>query len=148
MDKSLYEFGQEMARIMPKFLGLVMKKQGKALSAGNITVQQMFILNILKHESPMMMSRLARNMNLTTSAVTGLVTRMVRSGYLKRITDEKDRRIIYIEMTKKAGNIIDKIEQARYQMIMDMFKHVTELERKRYLETLKKIVRTTVEAHE
>ena len=108
MDKSLYEFGQEMARIMPKFLGLVMKKQGKALSAGNITVQQMFILNILKHESPMMMSRLARNMNLTTSAVTGLVTRMVRSGYLKRITDEKDRRIIYIEMTKKAGNIIWK----------------------------------------
>ena len=147
MNKSLYEFGQEMAHIMPVFMKEILRRQAKALSAGNITVPQMLILNILKQESHLMMSKIARNLGVTTSAATGLVSRMIKAGLIKRVTDEKDRRVIYIEMSKKGKAIIDNIQKVRYRMMMNMFSKLTTLERKRYLDTVKKLCRVLKEGH-
>ena len=147
MDKSLQKFGQEMAHLMPKFMKEVLTRQSKVLSAGNITIPQMIVLTILREEDRLKMSDIARNMSITTSAATGIVHRMVKLHLLERIADEKDRRIINIEMTEKARHIIDDIQKRRYKMMMEMFGKLTQLERNRYLETLKKIYHTLAEGH-
>ena len=94
-----------------------------------------------------MMSTIARNLNVTTPAATGLVSRMIRSGFIKRTLDEKDRRIIYIEMTKKGGKIINDIQKARYKMMMDIFGKLTSHERRTYLDIVKKLCRILTEEH-
>lgn len=139
MEKSLHEFGQEMARLMPGFMREAMKRMAKPMTKGNITLTQMGILTVLREMKSCKMKDIAKSLYITTSAATGLVDRMVKAGFLKRVADDKDRRIILIEMTRKGSDIIEEIEKARFKMLMDMFGKLTSAERKRYLETVRKL---------
>lgn len=145
MDKSLYEFGKEMSHFMPKFLSALMKKQAKTLITPEVTIPQMISLSILKAEGRLKMSQIAKNLGVTTSAATGLIGRMIKSNLVKRIMDKKDRRIINIEMSDKGRRIIDNIQKERYKMMMDIFGKFKPIERKRYLDTIKKIYRILTE---
>ena len=141
MDKTLYEFGQEMARVMPKFMREVLKRQASVLTSGHITIPQMLILNLLKEKGCCNMTERAKALSITTSAATGHIDRMNKLKLLKRVPDEKDRRVIKIKMTEKGTRIIDDIQKLRFKMMMDMFSKLEPDERKRYLETVKKIYR-------
>lgn len=145
MGKSLYEFGKEMSYILPKFLREILKRQAKALSKGDITIPQMIILNLLREKDYCMMSEIAKTLSVTTSAATGIVDRMVKANLLKRVSHEKDRRVINIEITDKGKRIIDDIQKLRYKMMMDIFSKLKPIERERYLETIKKIYRILTE---
>jgi len=145
MDRSLHEFGQEMAQLMPKFMKEALKNFTKAHAGGDVTLPQMSILNILRHEGGLKMKEIAKYLSVTTSAATGLVERMVKLNLLRRVLDQKDRRVIRIHMTEKGRRIIDDIERARYKMIMKLFGRLAPLERKRYLETVKKLCRIMAE---
>ena len=145
MDKSLYEFGKEMSHFMPKFLSALMKKQAKTLITPEVTIPQMISLSILKAEGRLKMSQIAKNLGVTTSAATGLIGRMIKSNLVKRIMDKKDRRIINIEMSDNGRRRIDNIQKERYKMMMDIFGKFKPIERKRYLDTIKKIYRILTE---
>jgi len=145
MDKSLYEFGQEMAHLMPRFIREVLRRQFKTLKTREITISQMIILTLLQEKKRSKMNEIAKALSVTTSAATGLVGRMVKTSLLKRIVDPKDRRVINIEMTEKGRHIIEDIQKQRYKMMMQMFAKVTPIERKRYLGTVKKIYHTLTE---
>lgn len=144
MDRSLYEFGQEMAGLMPRFVREVLRRQFKTLKAREITISQMVILTLLQDKKSCKMNEAAKALSVTTSAVTGLVDRMVKSDFISRVASEKDRRIINIEMTKKGRGIIEEIQKARYKMMIDMFGKLTPTERTRYLVTVKKIYHNLV----
>ena len=75
----------------------------------------------------------------------GLVDRIVRGRFLKRAGHHKDRRIINIEMPETGKRTIEDIQKRRYKMMMDIFSKLKPLERKRYLETIKKIHRILTE---
>ena len=145
MDKSLYEFGQEMARVLPRFVQEVLKRMSKPLLAGDITMSQMLILSFLREKANCKMVDIARELSITTSAITGHVDRMVRQSLVKRIANEEDRRIINIEMTEKGKKIIDNIEKMRYKMLLELFGKLAPVERNRYLETVKKLYRILTE---
>ena len=146
MDKSLQEFGQEIAHLMPRFIRVVLGRQFKAVKSQDITISQMVILTLLSEKKQCKMTEIAKALSITTSAATGLVDRMVRSHHLKRMPDEKDRRVINIVMTEKGKSTIDHINKWRYRMMMDMFGRLKPIERTRYLETVKKLYRIMTEA--
>ncbi len=124
---------------MPKYIRGVVSKVTIASLAGEITISQMVILNLLKTADKCKMNEIAKSLHVTTSAATGIVDRMVRGGYLKRVPGEKDRRIINIEMTQKGKKIIDDIDKRRYRFIVDIFSKFKPIERERFLATMKKI---------
>lgn len=139
MDKSLHEFGREMSVVMPRFFGLVMKRQAKEFSKEDITMPQMVVLSLLMDRSPCKMSDIAGFLSKTTSAATGIVDRMVRAHLVQRVTDKSDRRIINIVITKKGREVMDGLNKKRHKMIMDMFSKLTPAERSKYLEIVTKL---------
>ncbi len=139
MDQELHDFGKEMMHLMPKFFRVFAKQQTKILASGDITMSQMFILGILRQEKSCKMSDMANILSISTSAATGIVDRMVKADLLKRSADSSDRRVINIETTKKGRDIIDDIMEQRHKMIIELFAKLTAVERKRYLEIIKKL---------
>ena len=139
MDRSLCEFGREMAHMMPKFMQAVLKRMSNPLSAGNISVPQMVIMSFLREKDRSKMVDIAKALSVTTSAVTGHIDRMARLNLVKRAADEDDRRVINIEMTEKGKKIVDNMEKMRHKILMELFSRLTPIERKRYLETIKKL---------
>ena len=57
-------------------------------------------LDLIYRYGPIPAGRLAELTGLTTGAVTGMIDRLEKVGYVRRINDRKDRRITMIEPTR------------------------------------------------
>ena len=97
---------------------------------------QFVILDILQRHGESKMSDLAKSLSVTTAAMTGIVDRLVREGYLRRESDPKDRRIIKIRLTAKGERAVTQILEKKKQMIIKMFGMVSQEEREEYLKIL------------
>jgi len=57
-------------------------------------------LDLIYRYGPMPAGGLAELTGLTTGAVTGIIDRLEKAGYVRRVNDPKDRRITIIEPTR------------------------------------------------
>ncbi len=72
---------------------------------------------IIRTKSPMTASQLAEETGLSTGAITGVVDRLEKAGYVNRKRDPNDRRLIYVDplLDKamiKMGPIFEPIRQS------------------------------------
>ncbi|MEA3560196.1 MAG: MarR family transcriptional regulator [Candidatus Omnitrophota bacterium] len=138
-NKEIDSFYKEMAKLMPKLMRQFLKKGPSALARGNISMPHVFILGMLNERGSCNMSEIAGELSITTSAVTGLVDRMLNLGLLERIRGEKDRRIVRVKATKKGNDTINRIISQRREMMMKVFSQIDKQDREKYLEILRKI---------
>lgn len=73
-----------------------------------ITVPQFFVLRHLD-EGRITMGQLSKSIHLSMSTVSGIVDRLEEHDYVKRVRDEDDRRIVWIEETEKGSKIKEQI---------------------------------------
>lgn len=82
----------------------VMLHQAVADSLGlNITCHQ--CTGLISRFGPMTAGKLAELTGLTTGAITGVIDRLEKAGYAKRVPNLKDRRVILVVLTPKAEKI-------------------------------------------
>lgn len=137
---SLSEFADKLNEMMPVIMKHHMKTQLSDMMESKITFPQMVILNILHEKGESKMTQLANAVNVTTAAMTGVVDRLVRDGYAQRTSDENDRRVVKVNVTKKGAGLIERINKHKKAMIMDMFGKITQKEREEYLRILMHII--------
>ena len=58
------------------------------------------VLDFIYRYGPMPAGRLSELTSLTTGAVTGIIDRLEKAGYVRRVDDPKDRRRTIIELTR------------------------------------------------
>ncbi len=86
--------------------------QAVAENAGlNVTCFE--CIDLLARLGPMPAGKLAELTGLTTGAITGVIDRLEKAGYAKRVSDTKDRRVTIIELvwSKKTENEIAEMFQ-------------------------------------
>jgi len=123
---------------MPQMHRGVFKTQATT-SFGNASLSQIVVLELLKERGSMKMKDIAKPLSITTSAVTGLVDKMSKTGLLKRKANLSDRRVINIEMTKKGSHMINEIEDEKEKLLVRLFSKLTQRERDDYIRILEKI---------
>ena len=64
-----------------------------------VNLTDLHCLNILESRSGLTAGQLAREAGLTTGAVTGVIDRLERAGYVRRAADPGDRRKVKVEVT-------------------------------------------------
>ena len=72
---------------------------------------------IIRTRTPMTASQLAEETGLSTGAITGVVDRLEKAGYVRRKRDRTDRRLVFINVLMdraivKLSPIFDPIKQA------------------------------------
>jgi DNA-binding MarR family transcriptional regulator len=138
-EPSLLEFADKINQIMPEIFKKFIRRQTSELFKGKVTLPQLFILNFLDKEVQSRMTDLAHFLNVTTAAATGIVDRLVKYGYVQRLHEPLDRRIIKIKLTSKGLELLKKINQQKRQMIIDIFGKISQVERQDYLRILMRI---------
>ena len=136
---SLALFSSEMSRLLPHVIRGMVKNQSDALGRGKITVPQYLLLDLLNTHELLKMKDIARALNITLPAVTGLVSRLHLIKTIKRIYDKNDRRVIYIGLTARGKKTIKQVSSQRQKAIQEVFVNLTESERNSYLNILKKL---------
>jgi DNA-binding MarR family transcriptional regulator len=66
-------------------------------------------VNIIENNGGLTAGELAAASGLTTGAVTGVIDRLERAGYARRVPDPTDRRRVKVEVTPKFYSRADKI---------------------------------------
>jgi DNA-binding MarR family transcriptional regulator len=66
-------------------------------------------INIIENSGGLTAGELAIEAGLTTGAVTGVIDRLERAGYARRVSDPADRRRVKLEVTPKFYARADKI---------------------------------------
>ena len=58
-------------------------------------------VNFISRNGPMTAGKLAELAGITTGAVTGVIDRLEKAGFVKRVKHPDDRRLILVELTKE-----------------------------------------------
>jgi len=133
---TLSEFADKVAEVMPAFFREFMRNQPAQLRKTGITPPQFMILNVLNRTGESRMTDLAHALGVSTAAVTGIVDRLVRDGFLVRKSDPKDRRIVKVDLTPKAARMVKEAAEHRKRLTMKIFGMISQREREEYLKIL------------
>ena len=137
--QSIASFTEETTAILPYIIRGILKKQTDALKQGTITIPQYLVLDLLSTHNLLKMKDIARELNISLPAATGLINRLYGIKMVERIYDKTDRRVIHIQVTARGKNTIEKIRLQRQHTIKEIFSKLTEKERNDYLKILKKL---------
>ncbi len=101
-----------------------------------------WLILIESHDNPSI-SGLAKKVTLAKSQMTGKIDQLANEGLIKRIPDEKDRRIIRVKLTSYGHSFIktsrNPIKENMKQLLSSLnFEEVEEL--KKSIKTIKNIV--------
>jgi DNA-binding MarR family transcriptional regulator len=132
-------FADKLDVILPLITKEITHRHQNELYRGTITMPQFIILSYLEKQGPTRMTDLAIYMSVSTAAMTGAVSRLVRFGYVRREADPKDRRIIKVRLTAKGEAVVRRVHLERRQSIIDVFGKISEMEREDYLRILMRI---------
>lgn len=136
---SLSEFADKLNDMMPVIMKEFARRQTNELYKGKITLPQFLVLEFLETDGEVKMKDIAQFMHVSTAAMTGIVDRLVREGYVVRAFDAVDRRIIKAKLTVRGSSIVKKINEQRRDMTIRIFEKISETDRNEYLKILRQI---------
>jgi len=118
---------------------------GRLLREYGLTSSQYNVLRILRGEGkPMPCLEVAGRLIQVVPAITGLIDRLEKQGLVSRERCTQDRRVVYIEMTQKAMQLLRQMDEPVRQLHRQLMGHLTRSELKELSRLLEKArVRTT-----
>ncbi|MEW9701316.1 MarR family winged helix-turn-helix transcriptional regulator [Paenibacillus sp. SI8] len=88
-----------IAKLLRQFTRFQKEKSSKSMTMG-ITPSQFMTLHQIRKE-PKTIGQIVKAVDLSYSTVSSIISRLERDGWIKRVRDEEDRRVIWICMTNK-----------------------------------------------
>lgn len=95
----------------------------------NITIPQFSALQILVYNGELTIGELSQKMALACSTITDLVDRMEKNELVARKKDEKDKRVVRIEVLPKGHEIMKKVLEKRVKFLDSKIVDLTEEEK-------------------
>ena len=116
-DKILREDIISIERYLRKIDYIIRLKGREILNDFNITIPQSTALQILIYNGELTIGELSQKMALACSTITDLIDRMQKSELVIRKKDEKDKRIVRIEVLPIGHEIVQKVLEKRVQFL-------------------------------
>lgn len=138
-DINVAEFADKVSEDMAAISREFVKASAGEFYKVKVTLPQLSILELLHKSGELSMSDMARYMCVTTAAMTGVINRLVRDGYVMRSTVPNDRRVIKIKLTAKGEKLIKNVIEHKRHMIAKIFGALSNKEREEYLNILSRI---------
>ncbi len=83
----------------------------------NITIPQFTALQILIHNGDLTIGELSQKMGLACSTITDLIDRMENNKLVVRKKDQKDKRVVRIEVLPVGYEIVEKVLEERIRFL-------------------------------
>ncbi|ABW18731.1 MarR family winged helix-turn-helix transcriptional regulator [Alkaliphilus oremlandii] len=140
-DDNIIEIEREI-----RYLCTKIKQKGREILADfSITPPQFEALQYLNNCQGITIGELSNKMFLACSTVTDLVDRMEKNDLVKRVRDEKDKRVVRPQVSEKGYQLIEEVLHARRNYLADVMKDVSEKDRKFILDGITMIYEKSVE---
>lgn len=116
-------------------VSLEMENAWKSIYAKTFPSSQSRIMNMLDQDGPQKMSAIANALHITAGAVTTASTILIEKGYITRLRNDNDRRVIHLSLTKQGKETLADLQKEGRKMMEFVFKDSSDNE----LEKMNKI---------
>lgn len=89
-----------------------------------ITGSQFFVLKTIYEQKRLTASIVAEDLGVSLSAVTMVVDKLTKAGFVHRVRDEGDRRLVWLTVTSKGEEILKICLARRDQVLKKYFKQL------------------------
>lgn len=83
----------------------------------NLSMTEVHILEAIEKSESNMMSAIAKKLMVTQGTLTVSTSKLVKKGYVERVKDEKDKRIVRLILTDKASYVLEMHAKFHDEMI-------------------------------
>ncbi len=83
----------------------------------SLSMTEVHILEAIDKSESKMMSAIARRLMVTQGTLTVSTGKLVKKGYVERIRDEKDKRVVRLSLTDKAKDVLKVHNRFHDEMI-------------------------------
>ncbi len=138
-----FEGCEDTVRALNAYINLVrasdsvLTKIGAHLESEGVTPGQFAVLEALLHLGPMCQHALAAKLLRSGGNMTLVVDNLQKQGWVKRVRQEKDRRMVQIHLTPKGKRLITRIFPEHAKAIARVMSELTPAEQ----EELRRIAR-------
>ncbi|AEX85318.1 hypothetical protein XO10_04470 [Marinitoga sp. 1135] len=126
----------EVIKLIKEIKELLRKAMTTQFENMEITSSQWMILGILMKNGRMKIGDLSKEVGLSNSTVTGIIDRLEKRNFVKRVRDSKDRRVIYIELTEEFEKNKKGLNLSMDNKLNEFLENVSETELKKVIDGL------------
>ncbi len=136
----LEEFGNRMIKLLPRLKIEMGCYENSCLNHRDITTTQLLVLECLSTCGQCKMHVLVDALKVHFSAVTAIIDRLVKTGFVTREHGKEDRRTVFVALSAKGKKVLAEVYTERRKAFMRVFSRVSAQEREDYLKILEKLV--------
>ncbi|HHY25733.1 MAG TPA: MarR family transcriptional regulator [Desulfitobacterium dehalogenans] len=92
-------------------------KEHQSLFNEDLSTKQIILMDLVKKESQLTISQLAESMNVTSSAVSQIVSKLEREKYLLRTINPNNRREIIVQLDERGYHYYAKEEEINKEIV-------------------------------
>lgn len=133
------EDAERIEKIITALERRIRKRVFPELQRGKINVPQLHILKALQDGGEQRMGQLAKRLYITTSAVTNLVTKLLKNNLVKRKHALRDRRLILIKITGRGKKIVAGVWNQVYGFFNSLLANLNQEEKKLWRKLWEKV---------
>ena len=85
------------------------------LGSHQISMMHGQILRFVAEEKSITMKDLAKHLSITPPSATSITESLVKKGWMERVTDKQDRRVVRIRVTPKGRTMMRKVRKSLEQ---------------------------------
>lgn len=135
--------GQAISKLIRDINSLIQDNFKEHFCEIGLTPPQIMVAGVLCNKKSMKISEISEKINLSNSTVSGIVDRLEKIHVVRRVRDEKDRRVVRVELTEEFGKINVDFQDKIKNYFEELLKDCSEENTKKIidgLETLKEVL--------
>lgn len=122
------------------FILLIEEKNLQDLGV-NLSMTEVHILEAVSKSESNMMSQIAKRLMVTQGTLTVSASKLVKKGYVERVRDEKDKRIVRLLLTEKADPVLAIHDKFHGEMIEKLLNELDLEKEEELIRSLKNVMR-------
>ena len=135
------KFTASIQAIFPKLMHYLSAEENREMTGLEITPGQINALLVLYFSKDLTMGELSTEICLAESAATRLVNRLVNLNLVKRRGDEKDRRVVRVNLTSYGRQLASLVFERRSFRFNNLAERLTVEERENLIISLQAVMR-------
>lgn len=118
-DSDYQEINQGLINVYAGILWIEENELRKS-TFSDLTIKEMHAIDAITMHNHQTISQVAEKLHLTPGTMTSMADRLIRKGYVERIRDQEDRRIVRLQLTK-TGRVLYRAHRAFHNMMVKRF---------------------------
>ncbi len=136
-QENFEDFANEVKELILEFVNLYRFLDKDEKACYRVTVSQCYTLLAFDGKEKLTMNELSNELGLSSSTMTRNVDVLIRRGYLERVRDNADRRLVFVRLTESGKELMANLRGCEQKFFTEVLRTIPDSEWKNVASSLK-----------